>query len=210
MRPGLPGMETDTTLYRPSDFIEMAIHNVGIVLLLGFVLMLLVLAAFYFQWRTVFISLVAVSLSLIAGGLVLYLRGATMNALAVAGFAIALGVLIDDAIVDVENVVRRLRQYREEGGAQSTASIILDASREVRSPIFYAMLILLLAVLPLFFLGGLLGAFVEPLAVSYGLAVLASMLVALTVTPALCLILLAKAPIERRAGAVGAVAPAHL
>ena len=201
MRPGLPGMDMDTALYRPADFIDMAIRNVGMLLLLGLLLVLLVLVAFYFSWRSVLISLVAVPLSLIAGGLVLHLRGATMNALAVAGFVIALGVLIDDAIVDVEHVLQRLRLRQDEEnapaqspGSQSAASIILDAALEMRSSLFYALLILLLAVAPLFFLGGRLGTFVEPLAESYVLALLASMLVAATVTPALCLILLAKEP----------------
>jgi Cu/Ag efflux pump CusA len=117
----------------------------------------------------------------------------------VAGFVIASGVLIDDAIIDVENVMRRLRQYRQAGtSGKSTASIILEALLEARSPNLYAMLILLLAVSPIFFLAGQSGVFVQPLVVSYGLAVLASMAVALTVTPALSVILLSNAPLERR------------
>ena len=128
----------------------------------------------------------------------LYLRGATINTMILAGFVIAIGVVVDDAIIDVENIVRRLRQYRKEGSTKSTASIILEASLEVRQAIIHATLIDAVVLLPIFFMGGLSGAFFQPLAVSYGLAVLASMVVALTVTPALCLMLLAKAPIERR------------
>src|SRR5205814_5425980 len=101
--------------------------------------------------------------------------GATLNMLVLAGLVIALGVVVDDAIVDVENIVRRLRQHRREGSDRSTASIILEASLEVRRPLIYATLIILLALLPVFFLGGVSGAFFLPLVVSYGLALLASM-----------------------------------
>ena len=114
-----------------------------------------------------------------------------------AGFVIAIGVVVDDAIIDVENIVRRLRQSRKSGSGQSTASIVLEASLEVRQAIIHATLIDAVVLLPIFFIGGLSGAFFQPLAISYGLAVLASMMVALTVTPGLCLLLLTKAPIER-------------
>jgi Cu/Ag efflux pump CusA len=115
-----------------------------------------------------------------------------------AGFIIAVGVVVDDAIIDVENIMRRLRQARQEGSTKSTAAIVLDGSLEVRSAIIYATLIDAAALLPVFFLGGLSGAFFRPLAISYALAVLASMVVALTVTPALALILLRNAPLEKR------------
>jgi Cu/Ag efflux pump CusA len=115
-----------------------------------------------------------------------------------AGFVIAIGVVVDDAIIDVENIVRRLRQYRKEGVKISTARIILEASLEVRQAIIHATLIDVVVLIPIFFIGGLSGSFFQPLAVSYGLAVLASMVVALTVTPSLCFIMLARAPIERR------------
>ncbi len=113
-----------------------------------------------------------------------------------AGLVIAVGVVVDDAIIDVENIVRRLREHRAEGGTRSTASIVLDASLEVRSPIVYATLIILAAVIPVFFLTGLMGSFFQPLALSYTLAVSASMLVAVTVTPAMALILLRKATLH--------------
>ena len=121
-----------------------------------------------------------------AAGLVLYLAATTINTMVLAGFVIALGVVVDDAIIDIENIVRRLRQHRaRKGSDQSTAPIILEASLEVRSAIVYATLIEVVAVVPVFFLEGLSGAFFQPLALSYALAVLASMVVALTVTPAL-------------------------
>jgi CzcA family heavy metal efflux pump len=198
LRPGLPGIEMDSTIFRPADFIQVALDNLNRALILGCVLVMVVLAAFLFEWRTALISLIAIPLSLVAGGVVLYLNGTTINTMILAGFVIAIGVVVDDAIIDVENIVRRLRQYRKDGSAKSTASIILEASLEVRQAIIHATLIDAVVLLPIFFIGGLSGAFFQPLAVAYGLAVLLSMLVALTVTPALCLLLLAKAPIERR------------
>jgi CzcA family heavy metal efflux pump len=198
LRPGLPGIQMDSTIFRPADFIQVALDNLTRALILGCVLVMIVLAAFLFEWRTALISLIAIPLSLVAGGVVLYLNGATINTMILAGFVIAIGVVVDDAIIDVENIVRRLRQYRKEGSTKSTASIILEASLEVRQAIIHATLIDAVVLLPIFFIGGLSGAFFQPLAVAYGLAVLLSMLVALTVTPVLCLLLLAKAPIERR------------
>jgi Cu/Ag efflux pump CusA len=121
----------------------------------------------------------------------------TINTMILAGFVIAIGVVVDDAIIDVENIVRRLRQYRKEGRSISTAKVILEASLEVRQAIIHATLIDAVVLIPIFFMGGLSGAFFQPLAIGYGLAVLASMFVALTVTPALCLLLLSNAPIER-------------
>jgi CzcA family heavy metal efflux pump len=198
LQPGLPGVEFDTTIFRPATFIELAIGNLSWALLLGSLLVVVVLFFFLWEWRVALISMVAIPLSLLAGGLVLYWRGATINVMVLAGFVIAVGVVVDDAIIDVENIARRLRQHRRAGSTQSTASIILEASLEVRSSITYATLIIVLAMVPVFFLEGLTGAFFQPLAIAYALAVLASMLVALTVTPALALILLRNAPIERR------------
>jgi CzcA family heavy metal efflux pump len=198
MRPGLPGITFDTTIFRPADFIEQSIDNLRTALLIGAFLVVLVLIAFLFEWRTALISLVAIPLSLMAAALVLHMRGVTINTMILAGFVIALGEVVDDAIIDVENITRRLRQYRSEGSDKPTALIILEASLEVRSAIVYATLIMVLAVSPIFFLQGLTGSFFQPLAVSYALAVLASLVVALTVTPALSLILLSRAPLHRR------------
>jgi CzcA family heavy metal efflux pump len=198
LQPGLAGIDVDTTIFRPADFIEIALVDLSTALLLGSFLVFLVLLAFLFEWRTALISLVAIPLSLTAAGLVLYMTGATINTMILAGFVIAVGVVVDDAIIDIENITRRLRQHRLEGSGRSTASIILDASLEVRGAIIYATLIDVVALVPVLLMAGLAGAFFRPLAIAYGLAVLASLLVALTVTPALGLILLADTPIERR------------
>src|SRR5918996_905354 len=192
MRPGLPGMEIDTTIFRPATFIELALANLTKALLLGIVLVILILAAFLFEWRTAFISLIAIPLSLLAAVLVLEAFGAVINVMILAGLVVAIGVVVDDAIIDVENIVRRLRQNRSEGTGKSTFAIVLEASVEVRTAITYATLINVIAIVPVFFLEGLSGAFFKPLVLAYGIAVLASMVVALTVTPALCLILLSR------------------
>ncbi len=198
MRPGLPGVEIDPTIFRPATFVETAIDNLTESLVVGILLMVLVLGLFLFEWRTALISALTIPLSLIAGGFVLSLRGATINTMVLAGFVIALGAVIDDAIVDVENIVRRLRQHRQEGRTTSTARVIFDASLEVRGAVIYASMIEALALVPVFFLEGLSGSFFRPLAMSYALAVLVSMVVALTVTPAMAMILLRNAPLERR------------
>ncbi|MGH3386553.1 MAG: efflux RND transporter permease subunit [Nocardioidaceae bacterium] len=198
LKPGLPEVEIDTTIFRPATFIDTAIDNLTTALLLGCLLVVFVLIAFLFAWRTALISLLAIPLSLLTAAMVLYWTGATMNTMMLAGLVIAVGVVVDDAIIDIENIMRRLRQARREGSSQSTARIILDASLEVRGPIIYATLIIVVAAVPVFFLEGLTGSFFRPLALSYTLAVLASMVVALTVTPALALIMLRKAPLGHR------------
>ncbi len=199
MQPALQDLEIDTTIFRPASFVELAIENLTQALTLGILLVALVLVFFLFQWRTAVISLVAIPLSLVAAAYVLHLRGETTNTMVLAGLVIAVGVVVDDAIIDVENIVRRLREHRAQGGTRSTASIVLDASMEVRSPIVYATLIILAAAIPVFFLTGLMGSFFQPLALSYTLAVAASMLVAVTVTPAMALILLRRATLQAEA-----------
>ncbi|MET1232531.1 MAG: efflux RND transporter permease subunit, partial [Candidatus Limnocylindrales bacterium] len=198
LAPGLPGIDIDTTIFRPATFIEVALGNLTNALLIGSLLVFVVLIVFLFDWRTALISLVAIPLSLMAAGLVLWWQHATINTMILAGMVIAVGVVVDDAIIDIENIMRRLRQHRREGSTRSTAAIILDASVEVRSAIVYATFIDVVAIIPVFFIAGLSGAFFRPLAISYALAVLASLLVALTVTPALAFILLHRASVERR------------
>ncbi len=196
MQDGLKNIEVDMQIFRPATFIELSIHNLGVAMLIGTVMVVLVLGAFLFEWRVALISLFAIPLSLVSAGLILYAMGTTINTMVLAGFVVALGSVVDDAIIDVENVMRRLRERKASGATQHIFRTILDASLEVRGPIVVATLIIVVSVLPVFFMGGLSGAFFVPLATSYSLALLSSMLVALTVTPALCLILLGNAPIE--------------
>ncbi len=199
LKPGLPDVDIDTAIFRPATFIETSIDNLSLALFIGSVLLILVLFFFLYNWRVAVISCVAMPLSLLAAALVLYMRDTTINVMILAGFVIALGDIVDDAIIDIENVVRRLREYRQSGRTdKSLARIILDASIEVRGAIIYATLIEVLAIMPVFFLKGLSGAFFQPLALSYALALLVSMVVALTVTPALAMIFLRKAPLAER------------
>lgn len=194
MRPGMRDVEIDSTIFRPATFIEMSFDNLQRALLYGCVLVTLILIAFLFEWRTAAISLAAIPLSLTAATLMLYWQGVTINTMVLAGLAIALGEVVDDAIIDVENITRRLR-LNTTGPAWK---VVLHASLEVRSAVVYATLIVVLVFLPVYFLEGLSGSFFRPLAVSYVLAVLASLVVALTVTPALCLLLLPNASKNRR------------
>ncbi|HEV8555786.1 MAG TPA: efflux RND transporter permease subunit [Actinophytocola sp.] len=196
--PGLQGIKVDTEIFRPATFIENAVQNLSRALVLGFVLVVLILIFFLFEWRVALISTITIPLSLVAAALVLDWTGATINTMILAGLVISLGVLVDDAIIDIENIVRRIRQHRQEGGDRSTASIILEASLEVRGPIVHATAIILMSTVPVFLLASLTGSFFRPLILAYGLAILASLLVALTVIPALALILLRRAKIERR------------
>ena len=199
MQPGLPGIDVDTTIFRPATFVEDSISNLSDSLIEGSILVVLVLALFLFSWRSALISLVTIPLSLTASLLVLYWRGTTINTMVLAGLVIALGAVVDDAIVDTENIVRRLREHRlSTTDTRSTARVIYDASLEVRGAVVYASLIEALALLPIFFLTGLTGAFFRPLAITYALAVIVSMLVALITTPAMSLIILRNAKLERR------------
>ena len=197
MMPGLEGIKIDTEIFRPATFIEMSIDNLTRALLLGSVLVILVLIAFLYEWRIALITIVAIPLSLMSALIVLYFQGITINVMVLAGLIIALGEVVDDAIIDVENIVRRLRQARREGSSVSTARVVLEGSLEVRNSIVYATAIVILALVPVFFLEGLSGAFFRPLATAYALAILASLVVALTVTPALSLILLRGVKLER-------------
>jgi CzcA family heavy metal efflux pump len=198
LQPGLPGIHIDKNIFRPATFIQTAVDNLSIAVLIGCFLVALILVAFLFEWRAAVISLAAIPLSLGAAALVLSIGGATINTLVLAGFAVAVGVVVDDAIIDMENIVRRLRQRRAEGITTPIGRVVLEASLEVRSAILYATLINVVAVIPVIVISGLSGAFFRPLALAYALAVLASMVVALTVTPALALLLLQNAPLKRR------------
>ncbi|MFO0898886.1 MAG: efflux RND transporter permease subunit [Pirellulales bacterium] len=197
-------VEIDSTIFRPATFIERALDNLSRALLIGCALVIVILIAFLFDWRTALISLTAIPLSLVAAVLVMSGLGMTINTMVLAGLVIALGEVVDDAIIDVENIVRRLRLNRAAGNPETAFNVVLHASLEVRSAVVYASLIVTLVFLPVFFLDGIAGSFFRPLSVAYVLAIMASLLVALIVTPALSLMLLtgergqhAEAPLAR-------------
>ncbi len=197
LQPAMGEVEYDTTIFRPATFIERALANLGYSMLVGCVLVVIVLLLFLFEWRCAVISATAIPLSLLAAVMVLYYRGGTVNTMVLAGLVIALGEVVDDAIIDVENIMRRLRLNAKLPEPRAHFSVVLEASMEVRSAVVYATAIVVLAFLPVFFLTGLAGAFFRPLAAAYILAILASLFVALTVTPAMSLILLPKSAQRR-------------
>lgn len=198
MAPGLTGMQIDSTVFRPANYIEQALGNLGTLLLIGAALAAVILLVFSWSWRATLIGIVAVPLSLVVAGLILNARGAGFNALTLSGLLMALTILIDDAIIDTDTIRKRLRQRHEDGSERSVMAVIVDAAAETRGPIVYATLIIVLVVMPVFLLQGLSGVFFQPLVTSYLLAIVVSMLVALTVTPALCLLLMGNGSVERR------------
>jgi Cu/Ag efflux pump CusA len=198
LQPGLPGVQFDSSIFRPATFLEMAMANLSQALVIGAILMVLALSIFMYGWRTALISLVAILTALAAALMVLYLRGATLNSMVIAGLVVALGLIIDEAVMDIQNIMWRLRQNREEGGLRSAQSVILEASAEMRGGLFFATLITLLAALPLFFLTGMFGEIFRVMVTSYTLAVLAAMVVALTITPALSFLFLSGAKLTVR------------
>jgi CzcA family heavy metal efflux pump len=207
MEPGLQDIDIDTTIFRPATFVEVAIENLLNSLLIGAILVVIVLLLFLWDWRIALISATIIPLTAVITMLVLSLFDTTLNVMVIAGLVIAIGAVVDDAIVDVENIVRRLRQHREQGSTLSTATIVLDASVEVREAIVTASLIEMTALIPVFFMEGLSGAFFRPLAQAYVVATLVSPFVALTVTPALILILLNNAPVRKHISPL--ISPLH-
>ncbi len=194
------GLPKGVTLYRKgfrqARFIQVAIDNVTRHIVESAVLVVVLLALFLMSWRTTLISLVALPLSLVAGVLVLHALGDSINTMTLGGLAIAIGALVDDAIIDVENVYRRLRLRAAMPSAQrpSRLSTVLDASLEIRPSIVHATFIIVIVFLPLFFFSGLEGRLLQPLGKAYVASLLASLAVAVTVTPALCLLLLRRVP----------------
>ncbi|KQN16577.1 efflux RND transporter permease subunit [Sphingomonas sp. Leaf30] len=195
LKPGLKDVKVDTRIFRPATFIERSIDNLTRALMIGCALVAAVLFLFTRDWRQATISLVAIPLSLLGAGLILLWSGATINVMIIAGLVIALGEVVDDAIIDVENIARRLRLNRESVDPKPAFEVVLAASLEVRSAVVFASLIVMLVFVPIFFLGGVAGTFFQPLAIAYVLAIGMSLLVALTVTPAMCLLLLPNAPL---------------
>ena len=191
LKRGLPGVKVDSTVFRLASYIEDSIANLAYALAAAALLVVAVIGVLLYSWRTALIAAVAIPLSLLAALLALQLGGATLNSMIMAGLIVALGVVIDDAVIDTEKIMRRL-EVRNDGSDASIAGIIFQTTLETRSASVYAMAIVMLAVTPIFFMGGVSGAFFEPLALAYLLAVAASMLVALTVTPVLSLMLLGK------------------
>lgn len=189
-----PDVHVSTDIFRQSDFIESSVNNVRQSLIEGAVFVVIILFLFLANVRTTVISLVTIPLSLLVSLIVLHLMGQSLNTMSLGGMAIAIGSLVDDAIVDVENVWRHLREnrLRPEGERRGVLQVVYDASREVRMPILNSTLIIIVSFLPLFFLSGMEGRMLIPLGVAFIVALLASTIVALTLTPVLCSYLLGR------------------
>lgn len=187
-----PDVKVNTQLYRQQDFIDSSISNIKKSLIEGGIFVVLVLFIFLMNARTTIISLVTIPLSLLVTLLVLHIMGLTINTMSIGGMAIAIGSLVDDAIVDVENVFKRLRQNacRPVNERLRKIEVIYNASKEVRMPILNSTLIIVVSFVPLFFLSGLEGRMLAPLGISFIVSLFASTLVALTLTPVLCYLLL--------------------
>lgn len=180
-------------LFRPANFIEASLRNIDRSLLIGAVLVIVVLFAFLANLRSAFIAFITIPLSLLAAIIVLNALGASINTITLGGFAIAIGVVVDDAIIGLENVWRRLRESRERGDGRSIVSIVLAATLEVRSPVVYATFIVAAVFIPVLLMSGINGRLFAPLGVAFLLAILASLVIAVTLTPVLCYLLLPRA-----------------
>ena len=185
------GVEMNTNIFRPATFIETALHNIRESLIAGAVLVMVVLFLFLLNLRTAAISCTAIPLSLLGAIVVLERFGFSLNTMTLGGLAIAVGEVVDDAVIDVENIFRRLRENRTQSRTRAAWRVVLDASLEVRSAVIYATFAVILVFFPVLTMSGVAGRIFSPLAVAYIAAILVSLLVALTVTPALCLVLLA-------------------
>ena len=194
------GIKVYPALHRPANFIERALVDLRHSLLLAVVLILVILFAFLRNWRSALISFLASPLSLVAAAVVLGQMGLTLNTMTLGGFAVALGVLVDDAIIGIENTLRRLRLSAAGSAARPRLEVIREATIEIRAPVLYATLVVLAIFVPVLVTSGVQGRFVRPLGIAFMLSVLASLIVALTVTPALSALLLSprEARIEPR------------
>jgi len=192
------GVDVNANVFRPANFIEAAVGHLRLALVVGAVLVIAVLFLFLLNVRTAVISAVAIPLSLLVAIIVLTSFGVSLNTMTLGGLAIALGEVVDDAIIDVENIYRRLRENRSRREPLPASRVVLRASLEVRSAVVFATFIVMLIFLPVLTLTGIGGRLFAPLGIAYILAVLASLGVALTLTPAMALALLAKGPLPER------------
>lgn len=193
IKPTLPkGVNVNSNLFKQADFIEHAIKNIQEALRDGVILVTIILVLFLLNFRTTAITLTAIPLSLVITAIVFKIFGVSINTMTLGGLAVAIGELVDDAIVDVENVFRRLKENAHSETPRPALQVIFQASSEVRNSIVFATIIVVLVFVPLFMMGGLEGRFFAPLGIAYVTSLVASLVVSLTVTPVLCYYLLPK------------------
>ncbi|MEK6720723.1 MAG: efflux RND transporter permease subunit [Chloroflexota bacterium] len=201
LQPGLTGITVDSSVFRPADFIETAMGNMLLALAIG-LLLVVVVTGLFIDWRAGITSLVTIPVSLMAALLVLAVTGATINVMIVAGLVLAIGVMVDDVVIGTGSVLRRFEEKRAEDQARSSVGLVVEAILEGRSTVVYATLIIALVVFPVAVVAGSIAAFLPQIAAAYVLAILASLVVALTVGPALASLLVARRPGERRESAL--------
>jgi Cu/Ag efflux pump CusA len=194
LSPGLSGVEIDTNIFRAANYLEEATSNLTIVLMISFLAVLLIFGAFFYEWRTTFISIFSIAASLILAAYILFLQEASINIMTMVGLAIALSVIVDESIIDMENLLKRLSKNDGNYEQPSFENFIIDGFTESRSTISFTSVIMLIFVLPIFFITGNSGSFFKPLANAYVIAVLVALGVALILAPALSMLLLSKNP----------------
>ena len=200
------GIKADNILFRQANFIQTSVDNVTKVLFEAVAVVAVVLFAFLLNWRTTAISLTAIPVSILSTAIIFHLMGLSINTMTLGGLAIAIGELVDDAVVGVENIFRRLRENREQGNPRSVFDVVVSASNEVRSGIVYATLIIVLVFVPLFALSGIEGRLFAPLGQAYIISILASLVVSITLTPVMAYYML---PELEAAGGARELARAH-
>ena len=192
------GVRMDTQVFRQANFIEAAVHNLNVALLQGALIVIAVLFVFLMNWRASFITFLSMPVSFVGGILVMYALGVGINSMTLGGLAIAIGEVVDNGIITVENVVRRLRLNRADGSPQRSLQVVFDAVREITNSVVYATLIIVLIFVPIFFLEDLAGRIFSPLGISYIASVTASLVIAVTMVPALCYVLLVRRAEQRQ------------
>jgi Cu/Ag efflux pump CusA len=212
LEPGLTGVVVDPSVFNRSSLIASFVDNTVETLIIGFILALLLLALFMVDWRSALVCAVSLPLAMVTAALILDLRSTTFNMAVIAGLIVAIGIIIDDVVTNVDNIMRRFQEQRAAGDTRSTAAIVADAALEIRSPLMATTVAIIVAALPILFLGGLFesffmndlsGSFVNPIVVSYVLAIVTSLAVALIITPALATLLLSRFPSAGAGSPVG-------
>ncbi len=194
------GITLHPGLFRAADFIQIALHNVNSALIMGALLVIIVLFLYLFNLRTAAISCAAIPLSLLGSVTILERLGMSLNTMTIGGLAIAIGEVVDDAVIDVENIFRRLRENRLSDNPRPALRVVYEASMEVRSAVVYATFAVVLVFIPVLTMGGIAGRFFEPLGLSYIFAIMSSLLVALTVTPALSFLMMGRGKAKKLKG----------